>query len=153
MLVLWRMRQQIEFQKSRSVITALLNQQGAEPKYIESAYEDLRNSFFPFEKSEREEEISLLKKVMEKELARGPLSVKPMVDLTRDKMKRKLAKGEAILKERADRLRKGALNPLDKAKDPFDQARARKRSASSTESGSAMKPVRLSPRTPPKSPA
>jgi hypothetical protein len=150
MLVLWRMRQQIEFQKSRSVITALLNQQGAEAKYIEQAYDDLRESFFPFEKGEKEEEIATLKKVMQKELSRGPLSVKPMVDLTRDKMKKKLAKGERIMKEKADRLKKGTLKTLDK--DPFAQARARRRSASLTTKGSAVKPVRLSHPTP-KSPA
>lgn len=147
-LVLWRMRQQIEFQKSRVIVTALLNQQGAEPKHIEKAYDDLRESFFPFEQSEREEEISVLKKVMEKELARGPLSVKPMVDLTRDKVKKKLAKGQQILQEKADRLKKGSLRNLDR--DPFAQARGRKRSASSTMSGSALKPVRLSPGHPQK---
>lgn len=141
MLVLWRMRQNIEFQKSRAVVTSLLNQQGAEAKYIEKAYDDLKEAFFPFEKTEREEEISTLKKVMEKELARGMLSVKPLMDLTRDTVKRKLAKGEAVLQDRANQLRRGSLKALNK--DPFEVARARKRkAASSTTTGNAMKPVR-----------
>ena len=146
MLVLWRMRQNIDFQKSRAIITALLNQQGAEPKQIEKSYNDLRAAYFPFESGEREEEIAVLKKVMQKELARGPLSVKPMVDLTRDTMKRKLAKGDRILRERANSLRQGSLTALDE-KDPFLEARTRRRSsASSTMTGNAIKPVRLTPK-------
>lgn len=140
-LVLWRMRQNIEFQKSRAVMTALLNQQGAEAKFIEKAYADLKEAFFPFEKSDREEEISVLKKVMEKELARGPLSVKPMVDVTRNNMKAKLAQGDKVMQDRARQLRKGTLKTLEA--DPFQTARSRSRNtASMTNIGSVMKPVR-----------
>ena len=148
MLVLWRMRQNIDFQKNRAVMTALLNQQGAEAKFIEKAYGELKDAFFPFEKGEKEEEISVLKKVMEKELARGPLSVKPLVDLTRDKMKNKLAKGDRILTERANQLRKGSLKTLER--DPFKEARERTReaSASLTSKGPVVKPVRLGPQVP-----
>jgi len=143
MLVLWRMRQNIDFQKSRAVITALLNQQGAEAKHIERAYGDLREAYFPFEKTDREEEVHVLKKVMEKELSRGALVVKPMVDLSRDKMKRKLARGEQAIQERASQLRRGTLKTLDR-EDPFGAARQRRRTASSTNSGAAIKPVRHS---------
>lgn len=141
MLVLWRMRQNIDFQKNRALLTALLNQQGAEPKNIEAAFKDLRTAFFPFEKTERESEISTLKKAMERELARGALSVKPMMDLTKDSMKKKLAKGQQALQERANKLRKGSLKNLDK--DPFLTARTRKRlTVSSTATGHVMHPVR-----------
>lgn len=141
MLVLWRMRQNIEFQKERAVLTALLNQQGAEPKNIEQAFKDLRAAFFPFEKTKREEEISTLKKAMEAELARGALSVKPMMDLTKDTMRKKLAKGEQALQDRANKLRRGTLKSLDR--DPFLTARTRKRhTVSSTAGGHVMRPVR-----------
>lgn len=142
-LVLWRMRQNIEFQKSRCVMTALLNQQGAEAKFIEKAYADLKESFFPFEKTEREEEVVMLKKAMEKELARGALSVKPMVDITRDQTKKSLVKGAQFLKQRANQLRKGTAKSLER--DPFQEARNRGRGASLTKSGSVVKPVRHTP--------
>ena len=141
MLVLWRMRQNIEFQKERAVLTALLNQQGAEPKNIEKAFKDLRAAFYPFEKTQKETEISTLKKAMERELARGALSVKPMMDLTKEHMKKKLAKGQLALQERASKLRKGNLKSLDR--DPFLTARTRKRlTVSSTATGHVMHPVR-----------
>jgi len=144
-LVLWRMRQQVDFQKSRVLVQALMNQQGAEPKHIEEAFEDLRESFFPFEQAKRDEEIKDLKKVMHRELARGPMSVKPMVDMTRETMKKKLSQGQAALQERADLLQSGRLQNLDQG-DPFERARRRKRGASAswTEKGSAQPPVRPS---------
>lgn len=145
-LVTWRMRQQIEFHKSRVVVQALLNQQGAEPKHIEAAYEDLRESFFPFEQAQRKEEIRDLKKVMHRELSRGALAVKPMVDVTRDTMKKKLSQGQAALHERESLLQAGRLKKLDKG-DPFQRAKARKRgaSASLTSTGTAMSSARRTP--------
>ena len=129
-LVLWRMRQELAFQQSRSAVQSMLSQQGADSKSIEKAFEDLKNSFFPFEKTQRAEEIEILKKVMSKELKRGALSVRPMIDLTRAKNKKKLERGDRILKQRASQLRQGALKPLEK--DPFLKAkRRRKRSSAS----------------------
>jgi len=141
-LVLWRMRQQVDFQKSRVLVQALMNQQGAEPKHIEAAFEDLRESFFPFEKTVRDDEIKDLKKVMHRELARGPMAVKPMVDMTRDTMKKKLSQGQAALQEREALRRSGRLQNLDQ-EDPFKKARQRRRGASAswTEKGPAQNPA------------
>lgn len=135
-LVLWRMRQQIEFQKSRVIIQALLNQQGAEAKHIEDAFKDLRNAFFPFEESQKDEEIRDLKKVMHKELARGALVVKPMADLTRESVKKKLVQGQEEMEYTASLRQTGRLQSLDR--DPLLSARRRPRnSASLTETGPA----------------
>lgn len=148
-LVLWRMRQQVEFHKSRVVVQALLAQQGVESKHIEAAYEDLKEAYFPFEKAKRDEEITDLKKIMHRELAKGPLAVRPMMDLTKDNMKQKLSQGQAALSERATLLRSGRLQSLDKG-DPFQKARSRDRgvSASLTKPGSAAalaRPTQIKP--------
>lgn len=143
-LVIWRMRQQIEFHKSRVLVQALLNQQGAEAKHIESAYEDLRGAFFPFEKTQREDEIVDLKKVMHRELAKGALSVTPMMDMTRANIKQKLSKGEAAIRERASLLKSGRLRALD-GEDRFRRAKMRIReTASLTKVGNAKDLARLS---------
>ena len=124
-MVLWRMRQQIEFQKSRAVIQSLMSQQNVQGEAIEKAFEDLRNAFFPFEQGQKEAEVDTLKKVMFREIARGPLSVTPMVDLTRTRVKQKLALGQAEMREKADMLRSGRLRPLDQ--DLLKKARTRER--------------------------
>lgn len=137
-LVLWRMRQQVEFHKSRVVVQALLAQQGVESKHIEAAYDDLKEAYFPFEKAKRDEEITDLKKIMHRELAKGALSVTPMADLTKDNMKQKLSQGRAALSERATLIRSGRLQSLDRG-DPFEKAKKRDRdvSASLTKPGAA----------------
>ena len=142
-LVLWRMRQQIEFQKNRAIVQALMSQQGSEGEAIEKAFDDLRESFFPFEKKQRSVEIANLKKVMDTELARGALKVTPMVDLTRSTMKQKLAQGQEALTQRAEMLRAGKLRTLDG--DPMEAAKRRQRkqaAASLTSTGPALMSVR-----------
>lgn len=124
-LMLWRMRQQIEFQKSRSIVQALMSQQGAEGEAIEKAFDDLRQSFFPFEQKQRSVEIAELKKAMDTELARGALKVTPMIDLTRVKMRQKLSQGQEVMTQRAELLRVGKLRTLDV--DPLEVARRRQR--------------------------
>lgn len=125
--VLWRMRQQIEFQKSRALMQALMSQQGVEGEPVEKAFEDLRNSFFPFEENRREAEVESLKKVMFREIARGALSVTPMADLTKTRVKQNLARGQANMREKADMLRSGRLKPLDQ--DLLKAARSRNRAS------------------------
>lgn len=93
-LLVWKMRQNIEFQTARATLQALLNQKGAEPKHIEDAFQDLKNSFFPFEKNQKKQEIGELRKAMMREIARGPLSVTPMADPDRRKMANRLMRGQ-----------------------------------------------------------
>lgn len=128
-LVVWKMRQNIEFQKTRVIVQAQMSQQGVEGKLIEKAFEDLRGAFFPFEKTEREETIDQLRKALTKEIARGGLSIKPMMDLTRSQMRQKLNRGAHILNQRADLLREGRLKPIDQG-TPFANSKRRPRTAS-----------------------
>lgn len=99
-LLIWKMREGIEFQKSRSTLQALMNQKGAEPKHIEEAFEDLRMAFFPFEKNQKKQEIGNLRQTMMREIARGALSVTPTVDPDSRKMANRLARGQEQLLKR-----------------------------------------------------
>lgn len=119
------MRQEIEFQKSRSTLQALLSQKGAEDKEIMKAFNDLKEAFFPFDKNQKKDEIRNLREAMQKELARGPLTITPLEDLTRKNVKGKLSKGQEALARREQLSQEGRLTALD----PFDQIRRRPRGA------------------------
>ncbi len=128
-LVVWKMRQNIEFQKTRVVVQAQMSQQGVEGKLIEKAFEDLRGAFFPFEKTQKEETLDQLRKALTKEIARGGLAIKPMMDLTKPHMRQKLNKGAHIMNQRASLLQEGRLKPLDQS-TPFTASKRRPRTAS-----------------------
>lgn len=128
-LAVWKMRQSIEFQKTRVVVQAQMSQQGVEGKLIEKAFDDLRQAFFPFEKTQKQESNDMLRKALEREVARGGLSITPMQDLTKAGMRQKLNKGAHAIDQRADLLRQGRLKPIDQ-QSPFTTAKRRPRTAS-----------------------
>lgn len=99
-LLIWKMRQDIEFQKQRANMQAQLNQKGAEPKHIEEAFADLRAAFFPFEKNQKKQEMGDMRQAMLREIARGALSVIPTVDPDRGKMSNRIARGQEKLARR-----------------------------------------------------
>jgi len=103
-LLIWKMRQDIEFQKSRSTLQALLNQKGAESKHIEEAFDDLKNAFFPHDKNQKKQEIGDMRQTMMREIARGALAVIPTVDPDRHKVSNRLAKGHERLVTRQQQM-------------------------------------------------
>jgi hypothetical protein len=103
-LLIWKMRQDIEFQKSRATLQALLNQKGAEAKHIEEAFEELKNAFFPYDRNQRKQEIGNLRQAMMREIARGALSVTPMVDPDHRKVANRLARGQERLMRRQQQM-------------------------------------------------
>ncbi len=117
------MRQDIEFQKSRATLQALLSQKGAEDKAIMEAFERLHGAFFPFQKNQRTDEIQRLKQEMIREINRGPLSITALEDPNRRKMTARLAKGTQSLNQREMQTRIGQLRELD----PITKARTRRR--------------------------
>jgi hypothetical protein len=128
-LAIWKMRQNVKFQETRVLVQAMLSQQGVEGKLIEKAFEDLKQAYFPFEKTRVEEEKDMLKKALQKEVARGGMRVTPMADMTRPMMKQKLNRGTRLLNQKAELLKEGRLKPLDQG-TPFTTAKRRPRSAS-----------------------
>lgn len=76
-LIVWKMRQDQEFQKSRVLVQSLMLMMGKEENEVaKRAYDDLRNAFFPYDRNEGVQETHELKKLIQKEHARGPLRVR-----------------------------------------------------------------------------
>lgn len=126
-LMVWKMRQEIEFQKSRSQLQALLSQKGAESKEILKAFQDLRESFFPYDKNQKQDEMKNLREALRREAARGPMEIIPLKDPNEDKVKSRLKKGAAEVAKKQDMERKGGLEKID----AFDRARRRSRKPAS----------------------
>lgn len=122
------MRQQLEFQKSRSTMQALMSQKGAEEKHIQEVFEDLKEAFFPYDKNERRADIDKMKQAMYSELARGPLELTVMEDPNKRKVNSRLQKGTEELRRKGQLQESGGLRTLD---DVFAKARRRTRSTAS----------------------
>ncbi len=127
-LLIWKMRQQTEFQKSRATLQALMSQKGAEEKHIQAAFEDLKEAFFPYDKNEKKADDKKMREAMYHEIARGPLELTAMEDPNRRKVNSRLQRGTADLQKKADLERQGSLMTLD---DAFAKARKRGRSTAS----------------------
>lgn len=122
-LLVFKMRQSIEFQKSRALVQALISQQGADNEHIKKAFDDLKEAFFPFDKNQREAELKKMRVEMERWVKHGPVAVTvderySEKDRNR-KMGMKLAKGQAKLAER--------LTQKTERLDPFEKAKRRPR--------------------------
>lgn len=96
--MIWRMRQEQEFQKSRSILQALLLQQDSKEKaeLVSKSFDMLREAFFPFDKRRGDAEILELRKHLMKEMAKGPVQVVSM-DLRRgNRNVKRFQKSDAI---------------------------------------------------------
>lgn len=125
-ILVWNMRQNIEFHKSRAVLQALMSQKGAEEKTIADAFDILREAFFPFDSNSKKATIKDMRSQMLKEISRGPLSITPLADPGRRKASSRLVQGQGEMARRGEMKKAGALADLD----PFDQARRRTRGVS-----------------------
>ena len=127
LMLVWRQRQQIEFQKQRSLIQALAAQKEADDKVIKDVFEELKEAFFPFDKNARTSELKKMEEVMKAWINRGPLAVTALEDPGRNrKMASKLSQGQRVLAARAAERETGRTTALD----PFQKARRRRRGAS-----------------------
>lgn len=113
LVLVWKMRQEIDFQKTRVHVQALLSQKGAESDAIEKAFTDLRNAFFPYDKKDKKREISDMQAVLKREIAKGPMAITPTVDLTKANMKQKLAQGDRAVASAAMARKAGNVVSLD----------------------------------------
>jgi hypothetical protein len=126
-LLVWKMRQSIEFQKSRALIQALMSQQGAQDEHIKKVFDDLKESFFPFDKNQRAAELKKMKDAMNYWVNHGPVVVVPQDDgKSQRRMASKLAKGAKDLAQRLTMEKQGSMVELD----PFQKAKRRQRGAS-----------------------
>ena len=86
MLLVWRMKQEIEFQKTRVLANTMIltSQAGGQDanKGITSSWEEYRHTMFPFQKHVTQTQDQIALDYLRKEVARGPVSVKPLAPLT-----------------------------------------------------------------------
>ena len=126
LMLVWRQRQAIEFQKQRSLIQALAAQKDADDKIIKDVFDQMKEAFFPFEKNARSSDIKKMEEVMKAWISRGPLEVKAMEDQGRNKMASRLTQGQRMLAARKEEKDTGRTKSID----PFQKAKRRRRAAS-----------------------
>lgn len=125
-LLVFKMRQSIEFQKSRALIQALMSQQGANDEHIKKAFDDLKGAFFPFDSNQRTAELKKMRDAMTYWVNHGPVVVEAQSDGRQEKrMASKLARGQRELESRKAQEKSGRIVGLD----PFEKAKRRSRGA------------------------
>lgn len=126
-LLVFKMRQTIEFQKSRVLVQALMSQKEAQDEHIKKAFDDLREAFFPFDKNQKEADLKKMRGAMDFWVKHGPVVVEAQDDGKQSrKMATKLAKGQQNLADRLTQVKQGQVKELD----PFTKAQRRTRGAS-----------------------
>ena len=100
MLLVWQMRQEIEFYKVSAVMNTLVGAATENVdegnKTIKQAYEDLMDAFYPHQKGKRVRADQAALDVLRAETARGPLRVVPLQSTSklRSKMKTRYVERE-----------------------------------------------------------
>lgn len=84
MLMVWRMRQDIEFQKTRVIINANIAAaaqgdaiEGAN-KQLQEAWQDFLDEMYPYQKGRRVRTDQAAIDFLKQEVAKGPLTVTPL---------------------------------------------------------------------------
>jgi hypothetical protein len=123
-LLVFKMRQSIEFQKSRALVQALMSQQGANDEHIKKAFEDMKEAFFPFDKNQRQAELKKMRDAVSYWVNQGPVVVETQGDPRQDRrVASKLARGQRELEDRKMQEKTGRMVGLD----PFSKAKRRSR--------------------------
>ncbi len=124
-VLLWKMRQDIEFQKQRATLQALMSQQGVESKPVLEAFDALKESFFPFSKASKSTDFKDMREHLMREVRRGPISVTPLEDPNQRKISSRLARGTQDLAKKTAMHQSGKTVDID----AFDRVRHRRRRA------------------------
>ncbi len=84
MLLVWRMRQDIEFQKTRVTVNATLaaaaqgDQIATANKELQEAWQDYLDEAYPYQKGQRVRTDQAAVDFLKQEVAKGPLTVTPL---------------------------------------------------------------------------
>lgn len=86
MLLVWRMRQDIELQRTRALANAIIVSSQPErtdfDKVLSAVWDDYRNALLPYQVGMMKNQDQAALDYLRKEVARGALSVKPLAPLT-----------------------------------------------------------------------
>ncbi len=124
--MVWKMRQTIEFQKSRIQAQGLLAQKDADDDTIKKVFEELKEAFFPFDRNEKMQESKQAREQLMREISRGPLLLTPLGDPSYPKNRSSLERGRQELAKRLSMEASGQSKEMD----VFQKAQRRPRGAS-----------------------
>ena len=111
-ILLWRMRQEIEFQRTRSIVQAVILAGAENSEDISKAFQVFTDASFPYQPAKEKEEKLSMKQVLDKEVSKGPLSLTIMEQPTKSD-RAKLKRGLAALEERVALQKSGRSRSLD----------------------------------------
>lgn len=107
MLLVWTRRQGIAHSKERALITAIVNEKGAD-----DAFKDFTNKMFPFQEATKAREHKEQMEILKEWTSQGPVSLTAQKDLTPAKVKRRRRPVSDLVREREDLRRTGRLIDL-----------------------------------------
>jgi len=91
MLLVWRARQDIELQKTRAVVQAIMSAASdaveEANKNFEKVWKDLLDEMYPFQKNSRHKGDTSAMAFLKREIAKGPLTVTPLQPVGRARSK------------------------------------------------------------------
>lgn len=126
-LLVLKMRQTIEFQKSRALVQSMMSQKESQDEQIKKVFEEMREAFFPFDKNQKGMELKKMKDAMNYWVKHGPVVMEVQDDGKQSrKMATKLVRGQQNLEQRLHNEKQGKTQGLN----PFQKARRRPRGAS-----------------------
>lgn len=102
MLMVWRMRQDIEMQKTRAVVNAVIAASSAGEaaeganKTLNESWQDFLDDMYPFQKGQRNKTDKAAIDFLKREVAKGPLKVVPLqpIGKARSKLKTRYLRRE-----------------------------------------------------------
>lgn len=97
MLLVWRMRQDVEFQRTRVLANAIIvsAQQGGEnDKILRESWEAYRGALLPYQKAMTETQDKKAMDFLRREISAGPLKVIPMQSLNQGALRRRRRHGK-----------------------------------------------------------
>ena len=91
MLLVWRTRQDVELQKTRAIVQAVLaaaaDSGESANKQLKESWQDLLDEMFPFQKGSRKHADQTAMDFLKREVAKGPLRVLPLQPVGRARSK------------------------------------------------------------------
>jgi len=81
MLLVWRMKQDIELQKTRSIVQAVVasaSEGEKANKQLQEAWQDLLDEMYPFQRGQRKRADQAAMDYLRKEVSRGPYRITPL---------------------------------------------------------------------------
>lgn len=110
MILVWRARQDIELQKTRSMVQAVLaaaSEAEEANNQLKESWQDFLDGLYPYQRGSRKRADDAAMEYLKREVAKGPLTVTPLqpIGRTRSKLKTQYYKREDDASAAVSRMR------------------------------------------------